>query len=169
MPTRNSDSIVQREVETEILHLLKKNGFSQFRRESESHVREVDNQLASSIMRKVPLPLADKTWVEVDGYCDNGHHGLLIEVYARMGKCKPAQINKLLTDCIKMVLIAEHKKDIEFSKYIAMVDEKTIEHLENSNSWKALAIRNFGVQFVYVPLEPSMIDKIKLAQKQQYR
>jgi len=162
MVAKNSDSEIQRKVEDKVLEIL--------RSEASHYFNDVPDQLLALDLDKTKISLSNGSSVEVDGYCDNGAKGLMVEVYARIGKCKPTQVNKLLTDSLKMMMVAKHNPGIAYSKVIAMIDVDTVKHLDSSRSWKALAIKALGVKLLHVKIEDSsLIKSLEKAQKAQYR
>ncbi|MGE5417450.1 MAG: hypothetical protein ACM3UZ_12005 [Acidobacteriota bacterium] len=103
--------------------------------------------------------------VKVDGY--NEEHGIICEVYAHIGKLKPAQSNKSINDVMKMLLI-ERKTERHYRKIIVVCDSEAENQLKN-NGWKALAIQEFGVEVMRVEVNEELRQRIIEAQRGQYR
>ena len=85
-------------------------------------LRQLEKQMSlpghSLVEKKVYLK--DDSFVNFDGYNDD--EGIIVEIYARIGKLAPSQEKKIVTDLMKMVL-TERVLQKNFRKKIAVCDE----------------------------------------------
>lgn len=112
--------------------------------------------------KRIPLK---NTYVELDGYSNEAP--VLCEVYAHIGAMKGKQFDKVISDAMKMIFI-EKMTGINYRKIYAVCDIE-IEKQLISGSWKAMALREFGIEIVRVDIGEEMKSKIRQAQKKQYR
>ncbi|MDD4181353.1 MAG: hypothetical protein PHE87_06975 [Victivallaceae bacterium] len=142
----DSDSTVQRDVEAIIIEELEKSFDKVFKAKEENRIKIGNFSF------------------EVDAVDTEGG---LYEIYAHVGKQKPAQRKKIASDLLKLLLI--EKKTVKREKYFVIVNDNDIKNElgENSQSWLALAIREFGFNLLAVDLSPDKIKDLKECQKRQ--
>lgn len=110
--------------------------------------------------------LIDETLFQVDGFSEDPP--ILCEIYARIGKMKVAQHNKIAKDILKMLLI-EKMKDQQFRKIIAFADEEAAHPFLDSESWYSKLKDNFNVEIFIVQIADELRYNLIQAQKRQYR
>lgn len=103
---------------------------------------------------------------QVDGYSENPP--ILCEIFARIGKMKSAQRDKVCKDILKMLLI-EKLSNKKFKKYIVFADSETYNSFLTEKSWYQGLNNAIGIEFYFVNLSKSLKQKIKAAQIKQYR
>ena len=130
-------------------------------------LRQLEKQMSlpeySLVEKKVYLK--DDSFVNFDGYNDD--EGIIVEIYARIGKLAPSQEKKIVTDLMKMVL-TERVLQKNFRKIIAVCDE-LVEKQITGSSWKSLAISEFQVEVIKVEIGSELRQDIIDTQKRQYR
>jgi hypothetical protein len=107
----------------------------------------------------------NNSYVDVDLFCESP--AIVAEIYAHIGRLKVAQFNKLATDAFKMLYI-ERMTSKSFRKMIVVCDGEVFASL-NGGSWKASAIREFGIEIKKINITDDLKTKIINAQKRQYR
>lgn len=138
-----SDSLAQRVAETSVVADLN---------------AKLSLNLASA---KVLLP-SGKT-VQLDGY--NAEERIACEVYARVGKLKGSQSDKLASDILKLLSI-ERQFGGQWRKIICFVDADAMKTLTNE-SWLAASAKLFGIEIYLAELPDSMRQSILQAQALQ--
>jgi len=142
-----SDSTVQIEAEPVIIQAL-----------------EQKLGLDCNTLKPAKLELKD-THVEIDGY--SAELSILCEVYAHIGKLKVAQTYKPINDVMKMLLI-EKVTNKKYRKIFAVCDYEVEKQLKNTG-WKAIALQEYDIEVIRVDISEKICQKIKEAQKRQYR
>ena len=92
-------------------------------------------------------------------------HGVVGEIYAHIGRIKPAQAHKIAADVLKMLLY-EKTQGRRLKKYIVVCDEQVEDYLKGQ-SYLSAAISQFGVEVLYFPLEATDVVELKAAQDRQ--
>lgn len=145
-----SDSTEQQSAEKKILTLLNK----------KHNLNLINNKI-----------VIDNTSFQIDGYSENPP--VLCEIYSRIGKLKPAQMNKISKDILKMLLIEKmmlrQAKHSKFRKIIAFADNETAGSFMDGDSWYSKLKENFDIEIVVVNISPSLRESLLKAQTRQYR
>jgi hypothetical protein len=90
---------------------------------------------------------------------------VVVEVYARVGALKGAQLHKVKGDILKLALL-EKKLGSSWRKIICFGDEQAASYLLGK-SWAAEAARVFGVEIHIVRLPDDQREVIQSAQRRQ--
>jgi len=109
--------------------------------------------------------LSDGSFVDVDAYSDEPL--VLAEVWAHQGPPKSAQRNKVLGDALKLQHVAADLN--RPSRLILCFADQAAAAPFSGATWYAGAIRRFGVEIVVVDLPDSWRERIRDAQRLQYR
>lgn len=109
------------------------------------------------------IKLSDKVSVEIDGY--NEEHGIMIEVFARMGKLKAAHYEKIANDILKLVMV-EKLHNREYRKILAVCGDE-VERYLLGKSWKAHAVDIFNFEVIKVDIPFELKEEICAAQGRQ--
>lgn len=110
--------------------------------------------------------LIDDTLFQVDGYSEEPP--ILCEIYARIGKMKVAQHNKIAKDILKMLLI-EKMNGKQSRKIIAFSDEEAVQPFLDSESWYSKLKDNFNIEIIIIQIPDELRSNLIQAQKRQYR
>lgn len=122
-------------------------------------LEELLNLPKDSIETEV-IKLNSRSTVEIDGF--NKEHGIMVEVFSRIGKPKAAHQEKIANDILKLMMIEKiHEKS--YRKIMAVCDEE-IEKYMLGNSWKAHALRLFEFEVVNVDVGIELRNQIIEAQ-----
>ena len=143
-----SDSSVQQELEGAILQkFLEKNNITGI---------ESNNNL-------LPLTNNPKVKIKPDFYSEEQH--IIGEIHAHLGKLKPAQVRKVATDVLKMLMFEKDYGE-EFTKYIVVCDEEEEKQLKG-DSYLAEAITQYKIKVDCVDLSEKEKEKLEEAMKSQ--
>jgi hypothetical protein len=108
--------------------------------------------------------------VEVDGFHRDDTRVTLVEVWAHIGKAKPAQRNKVLGDMLKLALVASVLRrsypGLKVESYLVFADVAAANVL-NGRGWASLAAKEFEVEARVIALSPDVVDAIGEAQRKQ--
>lgn len=107
--------------------------------------------------------LSDKVSVNIDGYSEE--HGIMVEVFARMGKLKPAHYEKIANDILKLVMV-EKLHNREYRKVLAVCGDEVEKYLMGK-SWKAHAVDIFNFEVIKVDIPLDLKEEILVAQGRQ--
>ncbi|MDX1796606.1 MAG: hypothetical protein R3219_07755 [Hydrogenovibrio sp.] len=113
------------------------------------------------IPSKVSLPCG--SLVQIDGY--DQEKKVLCEVYARIGKLKGSQPDKLASDFLKMLFIEKEIGELH-TKIFCFVSDDAKAYL-TGKSWLGAAAKKFGITIKTIPLPPHLQESIKDAQLRQ--
>ena len=133
--------------------------------------RAAEKALLAALSDKLGVVLAplqltppESRWaIQVDGACDT----VLCEIYAHLGKLKPAQEHKVLHDAAKLryverLLESPRRKLVVFADAVAaapFLDKR----------WKAQALAADDIEVVVLDLPAELREQVRLAQIRQYR
>ena len=92
-------------------------------------------------------------------------NNVLVEVYARVGELKGAQLHKVKGDILKLVLI-ERLLDSSWRKILCFGDAAAAAYARGG-SWVAEAARVFDIEVVVQPLPSELRENILTAQARQ--
>jgi hypothetical protein len=138
-----SNSVVQQDVETELLHILAR---------KLGHGLEPHN-----------IKLNEKSSIQIDGFSANGR--ILCEVYSHVGKLRGGQPDKIASDILKLNLAAGRKGG-KWRKILLFADQEACKELRGS-SWLAEACRDSQVEIEVAEISQQVKQKIEAAQKRQ--
>ncbi|MDA0167029.1 hypothetical protein OM076_42605 [Solirubrobacter ginsenosidimutans] len=115
-------------------------------------------------LSKQRVDLANGTWCEVDGVSADGN--VLVEAFAHQGKMIGSQPKKVSEDAFKLVTIAKTRTAARLM--IAFADDVAAQSFMGK-SWKAEALRAWGIEVVVVELHGDIRAGISSAQVRQFR
>lgn len=136
-----------------------------------SEQRVAEKSMLAALSATLGMPLApidlmppDGRWaLQVDGASDT----VLCEIYAHLGKLKPAQEHKVLHDAVKL-RYAERLLGFPGRKIIAFADAAAAAPFLDKR-WKAQALAADGIEIVVLDLPTDLREQVRLAQIRQYR
>jgi hypothetical protein len=121
-------------------------------------------------LTKATIPVG-RSKISVDGFHREPHRVILAEAWAHVGKAKAAQVNKVRSDMLKMVLIKGLLKrsypDLKVECYLAFADSIAAAVITTGRSWTSIAAAEFGIEARVVALTEEVIAKIKETQQRQ--
>jgi hypothetical protein len=139
-----SSSRVQRDAEVQILEsLARRDGFS-------------------GLTRAQPIHIAAGVRVEVDGATPG--ENVLVEVYARQGSLKGAQLKKIAQDILKLALVRTEPGRESTRAVIAFASQEAHDSI---SGWLRQAAITFGVELTVVEIPEELRDRIRHAQDRQ--
>jgi len=109
-------------------------------------------------------PLIDQR-VELDGFVD-GPEPICVEIWAHQGPTKGGQPHKVMRDFCKLLLVEKLLKR-DCKKVFAVCDEVAIVFLKKS--WMGRFAKEFGIEVFPVQISEATRERIRLAQKRQFR
>lgn len=112
--------------------------------------------------RIVPMPDGART--EVDGVSADGR--VLVEAFAHQGKMIGSQPKKVAEDALKLITLAKDRPNTRL--IVAFADEQAAKSFLGK-SWKAEALRTWGVEVLIVELHAIVRNGIRDAQVRQFR
>jgi len=90
---------------------------------------------------------------------------IVVEVYARVGEVKGAQLHKIKGDILKLALI-EKRLGTNWRKIMCFASNEAAKYVQGK-SWVAEAAREFGVEIFVVELPEEHKENVISAQKRQ--
>ena len=90
---------------------------------------------------------------------------VVVEVYARVGEVKGAQLHKIKGDILKLALIGK-RLGSGWRKILCFASDESAKYVQG-NSWVAEAAREFGVEIFVVQLPDEQKNNVITAQKRQ--
>lgn len=139
-------------------------GDSAVQRAAEPLMVEAVAQTIGVPLNKKRLFLADGVQCEVDGVSDDGK--VLVEAFAHQGAMRGAQLKKVSEDAFKLVTLANGRADMRL--IVAFADNLAARSF-HGKSWKAEALRIWGVEVLVVALHGDVRAGIRDAQVRQFR
>ena len=130
---------------------------------AESYIRDALNHEYGLSLKPRKLDLGGGVCVELDGFDEENR--VLCEIYARVGRLKGAQPNKLAADILKMELI-ERKLTMNFRKMIAFCDAEAARS-SRSKSWLSYVASELGVDVEVMNIPEDVRVQILIAQERQ--
>ncbi|HVW18629.1 MAG TPA: hypothetical protein VHB30_10320 [Solirubrobacteraceae bacterium] len=115
-------------------------------------------------LSKRRVRLAEGVHCEVDGASADGR--VLVEAFAHQGAMRGAQLKKVSEDAFKLVTLARGRAGIRL--IVAFADELAAKSFLG-RSWKAEALRVWGVEVLVVELHGDVRAGIRDAQVRQFR
>lgn len=119
----------------------------------------VSRELGVPLNQKVRLEL-DAARVEVDGASPD--EAVLVEVFARIGKLKGAQLDKVSTDTLKLVALSETRPEARL--ILAFADKEAADSIVG---WRAAVLQLRGIEKLVVALPDKQRAVILAAQEKQ--
>lgn len=116
-------------------------------------------ELGVPLNQKVRLEL-DAARVEVDGASPD--EAVLVEVFARIGKLKGAQLHKVSTDTLKLVALSETRPEARL--VLAFADKEAADSVVG---WRAAVLQRRGIAKLVVALTDEQRSVILAAQEKQ--
>jgi hypothetical protein len=133
---------------------------SKVQKEAEAIVlAQVSEKLGVPIQQKVRLVLDDAK-VELDGA--SADESVLVEVFARVGKLKGAQLHKVSTDTLKLLALAETRPSARL--VLAFADQDAADSVVG---WRAAVLARHKIEKVVVELSTEQRQLILDAQAEQ--
>lgn len=116
------------------------------------------------VLTPFALTPPDCVWaLRLDGACDT----MLCEIYAHLGKLRPAQEHKVLHDAAKL-RYAERLIGAPRRKLLVFADQAAARPFLDKR-WKAQALAADGMEVVVLDLPVEIREQVRLAQIRQYR
>jgi len=113
--------------------------------------------------RKIVLNQDNDVYVVPDIYSETA---LIIgEIYAHIGKLKPAQNHKITNDILKMLLLEKITGKC-YKKIIAVCDTRVMKSIQGKSAL-AEAIRQFEVEVICLEIDENTKNQIVIAQERQ--
>jgi hypothetical protein len=135
--------------------------------------KEAEKWLIEALSKKLGLSLSKKKFclsegqtVEVDAFCESPF--TLSEISAHMGKPRPGNVRKIMTDAFKMIFIDSLFHDGKGRKILLFVDQEAAA-LFQKKSWEAECLKYHGIEIEIIELPREMKEKVINAQKRQVR
>jgi hypothetical protein len=126
-------------------------------------VESVAETIGVPLLKK-RLQLADGVQCEVDGVSADGN--VLVEAFAHQGAMRGAQLKKVSEDAFKLVTLAKGHAGMRLM--VAFADDLAAKSFLGK-SWKAEALRIWGVEVLVVELHGDVRAGIRDAQVRQFR
>lgn len=133
--------------------------------------QEAEPLMIAAVAEAIGVPLAKEritfdngSWCEVDGVSDDGN--VLVEAFAHQGKMIGGQLKKVSEDALKLVTIA---KTLPSPRLIVAFADDVAASSFMGKSWKAEALRIWGVEVLVVELHGDVRAGIRSAQVRQFR
>lgn len=127
-------------------------------------VTELGNSLGL-VLSKKRFTLSDGSWLEIDGACESP--SVLCEAWARQGRPKSAQKNKVLADAFKLLHAAQLVPG-PARLILVFGDGEAAAHFLG-RSWMAQALKARGIEIHVVDLPADVRASIQAAQRRQFR
>ena len=113
--------------------------------------------------RYIPFKGDPKTKIKPDIYSDE--HNIIGEVYTHLGKLKAAQMHKVNSDILKMLLF-EKDSGVKYEKHYVVCDKATEESMRG-NALIQAAIRLHGLKIDCFELDDELKQKLIKTMKRQ--
>lgn len=133
--------------------------------------RGAEPVIVQAVAEAIGVPLAKRRLVvgdgaecEVDGASADGT--ILVEAFAHQGKLRGGQFKKVSEDALKLITLARGQIDTRL--ILAFSDEQGARSFLGA-SWKAEALRIWGVEVMVVTLADDVRTGIRNAQVRQFR
>ena len=90
---------------------------------------------------------------------------IIVEVYARVGPVKGAQLHKIKKDVLKLALIGQ-KAGPDWRRILCFASEEAAAYV-TGRSWVAAAVQHFGIEVIVAPLSDQHRERVTSAQARQ--
>ena len=142
-------------------------GDSSEQQDAERHILDAVGQQVGVDLEGVRITLASGSWMELDGW--SADPLVLCEAWAHIGKAKPAQQKKVMTDALKLVVArSEVGHGRECRAILAFCDEDAAARFQGK-SWMAEALRQLEIDVLVVDIPQEVRGSVEKAQRRQYR
>lgn len=133
--------------------------------------RDAEPLMIAAVAEAMGVPLTKKkltlpggAYAEVDGVSEDGT--VLVEAFAHQGKMIGAQLRKVAEDALKLITLAKGRTDMRLT--VVFADDEAAKGFLG-RSWKAEALRIWGVEVLVVELHGDVRAGIRDAQVRQFR
>ncbi len=130
---------------------------------AEGFILETLNKTEGFKLQSSKVTLPSGCSVQLDGF--DSDNRAVCEIYARIGKLKGSQPDKLASDFLKMQLV-EKEFGYSFTKIFCFASDEARSYVKGK-SWLAQAAKEFGIIIKTVSLPPEIELNIKNAQSRQ--
>lgn len=130
---------------------------------AESVILSEINRLYGLNLEPTSFLLSDRHKVQIDGLDEK--NSVICEIYARVGKLKGSQPDKLASDLLKMALV-EKLTDRVWRKIMCFCNESAAMTLKG-RSWLATVAAHFAVEVIVVEIPEKTREALLMAQKRQ--
>lgn len=120
---------------------------------------DVGRQLGVELTQKVGVAVGNAR-AEVDGA--SADQSVLVEVFARIGKLRGAQLHKVSTDALKLLAIRESKP--ESTLVLAFADQEAADSIVG---WRAAVLEHNQIEKMVADLPAGEREAIRAAQRRQ--
>ena len=131
-------------------------------------IGEFSRQVGRELV-KATIPIG-KANVTVDGFYKDTHRVTLVKAWAHVGKAKAAQRNKVLSDMLKLALVASVLRrsypSLIVESYLVFADSAAAK-VVSGMGWASVAANEFGIGTQVITLSEDVINTIKEAQRKQ--
>lgn len=139
-------------------------GDSAAQRDAEQSMIDAVAEVIDVPLSKQRVDLGDGAWCEVDGV--SADQQVLVEAFAHQGKMIGGQLKKVSEDAFKLVTLGRSRPGARL--IIAFADDVAAKSFLG-RSWKAEALRLWGVEVLVAELNDDVRDGIRAAQVRQFR
>ena len=142
-------------------------GSSRVQRKAEAVILEEVSRLLGYSVTPSRLHLPEGEYVEVDGVSHSPP--TLVEAWAHQGLAKVAQKHKVLADALKLVHVRQQLGGLH-RLILCFSDEQAARGFRpESRTWYAAALKSHGVEVLVVDLPTVWRERIRSAQRLQFR
>jgi hypothetical protein len=113
------------------------------------------------------IPVGGGATVALDGA--DPDRRVLVEVWAHQGPPRGAQPKKVLTDALKLLLVADVLPRRPDRLILCLADPAAAAPFTTARSWAAVALSQFGVEVEVVDLPAGVRAAVDAAQRRQHR
>lgn len=113
------------------------------------------------------IPVGEGATVALDGA--DLDRRVLVEVWAHQGTPRGSQPKKVLTDALKLLLVADVLPRRPDRLILCLSDPAAAAPFTTARSWAAVALQRFGVDVELVDLPAGVRSAVEKAQDRQYR
>lgn len=138
-----------------------------------SEQREAEAWLINALAEELCISLTKQKWVldngsriELDGFCATPL--VLCEVWAHIGPPKSAQKHKVMMDALKLLFANETLFSGLGKCILLFADEEATLHFRGK-SWMAQCLKKYNITIKVKNLPSELEEKVRWAQKRQYR
>lgn len=125
-------------------------------------LKSLSGKLAVSL-KPEKLKLSSGNVVQIDGA--NIEEKVVCEIYARIGKLRGSQPDKVASDFLKMLLV-EKSFGCTWQKHFCFASEEAAATVKG-NSWLSLAAKEMGIQVHVIEIPEGVANAVKTAQDRQ--
>ena len=132
-----------------------------------SEQRQAEIEILDSLSAKLGLTFGDhdlgRFGVKPDGV--DTSKKVIVEVYARVGELKGAQLHKVKADLLKLVYLGD-RLGSDWRKIMCFGSDAAAAAVRGK-SWAAQAAKHFNVEVIVQPLSAEQAQRVVLAQSRQ--